>query len=374
MNSYIPHLIIGFATLVSFLITFSSIPTILTVSHTKHLFAAPNNRNVHKIQIPTLGGLGIFIGFIFTYALFTEWFKIPALPFLIPSLLVIFSIGIKDDILITAPVIKLMGQLFSTLIIVGLGKLIITDFHGFFGLVPNHLTGFLITIFLILALINGFNLIDGIDGLAGIIAIITITAFSIWFYINGNLEIPIIGAIIVGALVAFLYFNLFAEKQKIFMGDTGSLILGFIIAVVAVKFMEFNSLKNNPHLAFSMTSAPAVALGILIVPVVDTIRVFFIRVSKGKSPFVADKNHIHHRILTLGFSHIHATLLIAGANLFFIALSFLLRDFGTLRLGILNISLGLLFAYLPALFIDIKKRRMKNKNTPSNSSGEQTAW
>lgn len=375
MNSYTSQLILSFAALASFLLTFSAIPTILTVSYTKHLFAVPNNRNVHKTKIPTLGGLGIFIGLVFSYTLFTEWFHIPSLPFFVPAIFVIFAIGIKDDILVTAPLIKLIGQFFAVLIIVGLGDCIITDFHGFFGLVPNHLTSFLLTIFFILALINGFNLIDGIDGLAGVIALITTVTFSIWFYINGNLEIPLLGAVLSGALIAFLYFNLFTVKQKIFMGDTGSLIIGFLLAVIAVRFMEFNSVKQSVGHPFVMKSAPAVALGVLIIPIVDTIRVFFIRLSKGKSPFIADKNHIHHRILTLGFSHLHATLLIAGANIFFIILSFLLKDFGTIRLGILNLALGLLMAELPGLFIALKKRQMKKANrASSHNSGEQIGW
>ncbi len=376
MNDYTIALILSFAALIAFLITFTSIPTILTVSHQKQLFAVPNHRNVHKISIPTLGGVAIFISFIFTYTLFTEWFHIPVFSFLAPAILVIFAIGFKDDILVTAPIVKLIGQFFSALIIVGLGDIIITDFHGFFGLTPNHLTGFLLTIFFILAIINGFNLIDGIDGLAGIIAIITVTAFSYWFLINGSLEVPIIGAILVGGIMAFLYFNLFSPKQKIFMGDTGSLLLGFIIAVVAVRFMEFNSVKNSSlALKFNMTSAPAVALGILIVPIVDTIRVFFIRLSKGRSPFMADKNHIHHRILTLGFTHLQATLAIAASNIFFIILSFNLRNLGTLKLGILNLTLGLFFAYVPSLFINFKKRQMKKRSsTNENQTGEQIAW
>lgn len=376
MNSYTSQLIIGFAAFVSFLLTFASIPTILTVSHSKHLFAVPNNRNVHKTKIPTLGGLGIFISFIFTYSLFVDLFHIPTIPFLIPSLLIIFAIGIKDDILVTAPILKLLGQIISAILIVGFGKMVITDFHGFFGITPNYLAGFILSVFLIISLVNGFNLIDGIDGLAGVIGIITISAFSVWFYINGNLGVPLIGAIMVGGIIAFLYFNIFTIKQKIFMGDTGSLILGFLVAVIAVRFMEFNSLKNSPNLAFTMTSAPAVALGILIIPIVDTIRVFFLRVSKGKSPFTADKNHIHHRILSLGFSHIHTTLIIGGANIFFIVLSFLLRDWGTLRLGILNLSLGLAIAYLPAVFIHNKKKEIKNNSRQSNSSntGEQVGW
>lgn len=358
MINYSIILQIVFAGLLSFILVFVSIPTILKVAYSKNLFDEPGKRRVHKQRVPTLGGLGIFIGILFTYTIYLDWFDYRPIPFLVPALLVIFSIGIKDDILVTAPIMKLLGQLVAAFIIVGFGDFRITDFHGFFGLQPDYFISISFTILLVVFIVNGFNLIDGVDGLAAITGIITATGFSIWFFINGDYLIPILSSILVGALIAFLYFNVFSKSQKIFMGDTGSLLIGFILAVMAVRFMEFNASEVRSSLLFSMTSAPAVAMGILIIPIMDTIRVFFLRISKGQSPFAADKAHIHHRLLTLGFSHFQIALILGGLNIAFILLSYTLKDLGMLKLLIINFILGALIFQLPSLVIRYRKKRL----------------
>ncbi len=351
-----------FGGMVAFILVFMSIPTILKVAYSKSLFDEPGKRHIHKKRVPTLGGMAIFFGILFTYTVYLDWFDFRSIPYLIPSLLIIFSIGIKDDILVTAPIMKLIGQVLAALIIVGFGNLRITDFHGFFGLEPDYFVSLAFSMLFIVFIVNGFNLIDGVDGLAAFTGIITIIGFSVWFYINGDIMMPVLGAIMVGALLAFLYFNVFSKTQKIFMGDTGSLVVGFLVAVFAIEFMEFNVEELRPSLNYIMTSAPGVALGILIVPVVDTLRVFFLRLSKGQSPFAADKTHIHHRLLTLGFSHLKIALMLAAVNIFFIAISFLLKDFGTIRLLLLNMVLGIAVFQLPSLAIRRKLRKMRNKS------------
>ncbi|MGQ1890673.1 glycosyltransferase family 4 protein [Thermophagus sp. OGC60D27] len=361
MNDYTTILIIALACLLSFLVVFLSIPTILRVSYYKNLFDEPGKRHVHKEKIPNLGGLGIFIGFLFTYSIFLDWFHFTPIPFLVPSLLVIFSIGIKDDILITAPMMKLLGQILAAFIIVGFGDIRITEFHGFFGLQPDYFTSFCISLLFVIFIINGFNLIDGVDGLAAISGIISTLAFTIWFYINNDIYETIIGVIITGSLLAFLYYNVFTKTQKIFMGDTGSMLIGFLLAVLAIRFMESNAPNLRASLAVTMTSAPAVVVGILIVPVIDTLRVFFLRLSHGNSPFIADKNHIHHRLLTLGCSHIQVALILGVVNILFIAVSFLLKDFGMLKLLVMNFVVGFVIFYIPALLIRIKARKLRNK-------------
>ncbi|RCW27479.1 glycosyltransferase family 4 protein [Marinilabilia salmonicolor] len=369
MIDYSTILMVLFAAMLSFLLVFLSIPTILRVSHAKNLFDEPGKRRIHKQAVPNLGGLGIFIGILFTYSLYIDWFDIRAVPFIIPALLVIFSIGIKDDIMITAPMVKLLGQILAAFIIVGFGDLRLTDFHGFFGLQPDYFSSMAISILFVIFIVNGFNLIDGVDGLATISGMISILAFSGWFFLNGNFHISTLGAIVLGALLAFLYYNVFSKKQKIFMGDTGSMIIGFILATMALQFMEANAPAVRSNLNIQMISAPAVVVGILIVPVIDTLRVFFLRLSKGNSPFVADKNHIHHRLLTLGFSHIQIALILGGVNIFFIVLNFLLKDFGMLKLMVLNLVLGFVIFYLPAMFIRIKLKKLRNDQVEVTPSG-----
>jgi len=349
-----------FAMLISFILAFISIPTILRVARSKNLYDEPNKRRVNKEKIPTLGGLGIFIGFLFTYLLYLDLYDYHNVPFMAVSLLIIFTIGIKDDILITAPIIKLLGQIVAAIIIVGLGDLRITDFHGFFGLRPDYFFSIIITTLLMVFLINGFNLIDGVDGLAAITGIIVTVSFSFWFLINGEYMIPILGAMLVGALIAFLYYNIISKRQKIFMGDTGSLIIGFIVSVIAIRFMELNAEGNRHLLNYQMTSAPAVAMGIMIIPIIDTIRVFFRRIIRGQSPFVADKTHIHHRLLSLGMTHLQIALTLAAINLFFVIMSYSLKDFGMLWLLIINLTVGLMIFNIPSIVIRVKMKRLRS--------------
>ena len=325
MVDYFLFIKIASAGLMAFIIVFISIPTILKVANSKKLFVEPGNRSVHKYQTPNLGGLAIFFGIILTFLMYGDLFHSRDIPFLIPAALIIFSIGIKDDIMVTAPIVKLLGQLLTAFIIVGLGDVRITDFHGFFGLEPDYLFSQLFSVLFVVFIINGFNLIDGVDGLASVTGIVTISTFSFWFYCNGNETMPVLGTIIVGSLLAFTYYNVFSKHQKIFMGDPGSLLVCFFTAIFAIKFMEANVESARSYNVFNMTSAPAVVMGILVVPIIDTLRVFFRRISRGQSPFAADKSHIHHRLLTLGLSHFQITLFISGINVLFILSSFLLN-------------------------------------------------
>ena len=370
MNGYLPNLSIFFSALLSFLLVFISIPTILRVARNKNLFDEPGKRRVHKTKVPNLGGLGIFFGILMTYTLYSELFDIKAVPFLVPALLVIFSIGIKDDIMVTAPMMKLLGQILAAFIIVGLGDLRITDFHGFWGWQPNYLVSIGVSLLLVIFIVNGFNLIDGVDGLAAVSGIISSVGFSIWFFINGEIHVTVLGAILVGSLLAFLYYNVFAVRQKIFMGDTGSMLIGFILATLTIRFIEFNSHAMRGQLDFQMNSAPAVAMGIIIVPVIDTLRVFFLRISQGNSPFSADKNHIHHRLLTLGFSHLQIALILGGVNIFFVVLSYWLMNLGMLKLFAIHLVLGFLIFNIPAWCIRHKMNKMKNRDTGPISNHE----
>lgn len=362
MNDYILFIKVVGAGLMAFIIVFVSIPTILNVAYFKNLFDEPGKRRVHKQKVPNLGGMGIFLGVVFTFLLYGDLFHSRDIPFLIPAAIVIFAIGVKDDILITAPIMKLLGQLVAAFIIVGLGDVRITDFHGFFGLEPDYFWSMFLSILFVVFIINGFNLIDGVDGLASFAGIITISTFSFWFYFNGFEAMPVLGTIIVGSLTAFVYYNVFSERQKIFMGDTGSLLIGLFVAVFAIKFMEANTETMRPNLKFfTMTSAPAVTLGVIVVPVIDTLRVFFRRISMGQSPFVADKSHIHHRLLTLGLTHLQISLVLASVNIFFIVLSFWLRNFGTVRLLFFNFVTGWLVFQIPSLLIHFKMKKIRKE-------------
>ncbi len=351
-------ILINLAGIISFFLAFLIIPSILRVANSKNLYDEPNKRSSHKTKIPTLGGLAIFLSFLFTYSIFIDFIDFIYIPFLIPSILIVFGIGIKDDIIVTSPLIKLLGQIIAAFIIVSLGDIRFTSLHFLLGFKLNYLSSVTLSVVVFVFLMNAINLIDGVDGLAAIISIIAIISFGSWFYINNSFHIPIFAASLLGAILAFLYYNVFSKNQKIFMGDTGSLIIGFLISIIMIKFCEFNI---NPTSDFKITtnSSPAISIGILIIPIIDTLRIFIFRISNGKSPFSADRNHIHHRMLTLGLSHLKITLILGLINIIFVILAFIFRNLGTIILSLLFIALGLLLSYIPSFLIKkkIKKKR-----------------
>ena len=168
------------------------------------------------------------------------------------------------------------------------------------------------------------------------------------FFLTKNYEFVLLSSVIIGSLVAYFYFNIFSKKNKMFMGDTGSLIIGFLMAILAVEFNEHNIALNS---VYAIKSAPAVSIGILFVPLFDTLRVFVIRIYRNSSPFKADKGHMHHKILLLGKTHLQTTLILLSINILFIILVFLFQDIGILKLTFMILILGILLSYIPIFLI-----------------------
>jgi len=358
MNLDINILLVFLSFLLAFIICYVSIPSILTVAWQKNLFDTPEERKAHKTATPTLGGLAIFAGVAIATCLFTTHDFVDV-KFILPSLLIIFFVGIKDDILVVAPMTKIGGQAASAIILVIVGNIRITSMHGFYGIteIPYWLS-VIISIFLIIVIINGYNLIDGIDGLSSGLGVIGSLTFGIWFLLNKNYNYAIFAFTLVGSLLAFIRFNLFSRKYKIFMGDTGSMLLGLVCAILAIKFNEFNY-KNFGE--YAINSAPAVTFGIMIVPLFDVLRVMFIRMVLRRGIFQPDKNHIHHKLLDLGFSHKKATFTLLFINVLFIIFVFLAQEFEILRMLLLLLLLGMILSYIPILLLEIKNRKNDEK-------------
>lgn len=353
-----PEILIPIGLLLAFFICYTSIPSIVRVANAKALYDEPGKRKLHKKSVPTLGGIAIFSAILISTGVLTKFKVNPEFQYLTVGAIVMFFVGLKDDILVIAPLKKLLGQLFAIAIIIVLSNLRFTSLHGFLGI--NDLLywhSIVLSAFVFIVIINGFNLIDGIDGLASGIGIIASMAFGAFFYINAEYEYAILAAALSGALIAFFWFNVFGDEYKIFMGDTGSLLVGLFIAVMAVRFNEMNIVPNKYNLYIH--AAPAVSFGILIVPLFDTMRVFLIRALKGHSPFRADKNHVHHKLLGLGLSHIKATMYILIVNILFIAMVFGLNSWGIIDLMVLNIALAIVISILPEY---IFKRKVIIKN------------
>ena len=339
----------GFA--IGFFLVFITIPPIIRVSIAKHLYDTPNERKVNKVVVPTLGGVAIFIGFILSTILATDGYNFGELKYLIAAIIIMFFIGLKDDLMEISAHRKLYAQLAAASMLIVLGNFRFTNLQGIFGLYEiSYPISFVITLFAMIAIINAFNLIDGIDGLASGVSTLISIVFGIWFLVAGHPEYGITCFCLAGSLIAFFMFNVFGKKHKIFMGDTGSLILGVIMIVLVIKFNQFNINLQSPY---AIPAAPAISLGILILPIIDTIRVFFIRISEKRSLFTPDMNHIHHKLLELGNSHLKSTLLIGSVNILMIFFTFSLnRVLNINNLMISILTLGFIFAYIPSLILN----------------------
>ncbi len=337
-----------------FIITYISIPTILTVSHKLKLYERLNGRTSHNGNVPSLGGVAIFAGLVVTGSLLAPQASVYKFQYILGALVILFFTGIKDDLLILDPRKKLLAQLLAIGIVVVLGNLRITNFHGFANISElPYLVSVMFTMFLFVVVINGFNLIDGIDGLAAGVAVVVSLTFGIWFTAIGRHEYAMVPFGLSATLLAFLRFNVFSRRRKIFLGDTGALCIGLIVGVVTVKFLEFEHASASHNIA----SAPAVAFGVLIVPLFDTLRVFVLRIFGGESPFTADRKHIHHRLLDLNLSHLAATSMIIGVNILMIGLSFLLQGLGNLMLLVIIFAVASLFSYIPVYLLSKRRER-----------------
>lgn len=330
-------IILAFIT--AFSLTFLAIPSIIGIAKKKKLFDVPGERSSHTVITPSLGGIAIFAGTIFSIILWTPFSYFDDLQYILCSFIIVFLIGAKDDIDPISPAKKFGGQIFAAAIIVFRANIMITSFYGVFGIyqIPYWASVF-ITIFVIVLIINAFNLIDGINGLSGSVGSLIAVTFGIWFYLTDHLEYAVVAAALVGSVIAFLKYNL--NPAEIFMGDTGSLLLGLVCSILAIEFIELN---NNPENGWIFNSAPAAAVGVLVIPLVDTLQVFAKRIVKGKSPFYPDKTHIHHMCLDLGLSHMQSTAVLVFVNLLFILMVYFLDHLGTSLLIAVVAVLAILF-------------------------------
>ena len=338
------------ATVLSFVCTYFAIPVLIRVAELKHLYDEPDERKSHKSKIPTLGGIAFFSGFIVASAVCVPALADSPFQYMVAAFFVIFMVGMKDDIVGLTPLKKLIGQLMATFAVIYLGNLQINSMYGFLGIqdLPPHFS-LLLTYFTFLVVINAFNLIDGVDGLAGSIGMLVSGVLGTYFLYTGEILYAVIGFGMAGGLAAFLIYNI--SPARIVMGDTGSLMVGLVNAILIVKFIQ---VAGNPAGKLSIESIPAVAIAVLILPLFDTLRVFAIRMMHGRSPFTADRNHIHHYLLALNLNHRQTTLVCVVVNAAYIALAFAFQNIGTTYLLLAVVGSALV---LTGIVYQLKRRK-----------------
>lgn len=346
---------------IGLILVYYSIPVIVRLSAAKKLFDLPNERKLNKRPIPNLGGVALFFGITMALLIAIQKNVFSDFRYVLTGMIILFFIGIKDDILVISARKKFIAQLVSALIIVVLGNIRVTNLHGVFGFHQiNDEFSILISILAIVSIINALNLIDGIDGLAAALGIVVSVFFGFIFYSLKHFNYSILSFAITGSLLPFFFYNVFGQKNKIFMGDTGSLILGLLFSVFVIKFNEFTLTATDELRSFS----PVLSLAVISIPLFDMIRLFVVRILQKKSPFSPDINHIHHKILKLNFSHLKSTLLLTGATLASTMIIFLLRKTSNnLQLFILILTTALISA-LPGFVYQYKKS--KNSITKRN--------
>lgn len=304
------------------------IRSVIAVAREKHLFDEPSEeRKIHIYKTPNLGGVGIYCAFLFAVALVIPTKTLPYFHSFVAASLIIFAIGLKDDLVGLGPTKKFLAQIAAAGIMAFLGDIRITSFYGLFGVGEiTYPLSILITILINIFIYNALNLIDGVDGLAGLLGLLASLTYAVCFYLSGDWGECLLAIAFAGALIGFLYYNV--TPAKTFMGDTGSLFTGFMLSFFCIRFVEL----NNNNITPLFKAAPAIAFASIIIPVVDTVRVFMFRALRGKSPFVADSNHLHHRFLNMGFSHTQTTLILTATNAAFIGSAIVLQGIGNAQL------------------------------------------
>ena len=321
----------------AFALTYYLIPPIIRIARTKHLFDEPTERGAHTYRTPTLGGIAIFAGVLFSIVFWTPFNVFNDLQYILGAFIIIFLIGAKDDIEPISARSKLIGQIFAAGILVFKSNIMLTSLYGVMGIydIPEW-AGILLTMFTILVTINAFNLIDGINGLAGSVGALIALFFGSWFLLIDRIEFALIAFSLAGSTIAFLKYNF--TPARIFMGDTGSLLIGTVCAILVIQFIETH--KELPLNPYTFNAVPSVAIGILILPLFDTFRVFLTRAIRGNSPFKPDRRHIHHLLIDSGFNHTQATIILVIVNVLFIILVCYFQHLGTFNLLLLVLGLA----------------------------------
>jgi len=364
MNQYILYLIGAFV--VSMVCGFVCIPAIIDFCVDKKLYDMPNSRKIHKSDIPRLGGLcflpSMFVSFAMTVIVFNNasigkqitmslWSC-----FFFVSLLLIYVVGFVDDLVGLGAKTKFIVQILAVSLMPAAG-LYINNLYGLFGIYDlPYWIGSPLTVFVMVFIINAMNLIDGIDGLSGGLSLLALTGFLVCFVREQMWQYSILIAGLLGVIVAFLYFNVWgkAEKhKKIFMGDTGSLTLGFILAFLFVKFA-----MENPNVMPFRRDSLMLPYTLLIVPVFDVVRVILVRLYHRKPLFDADKNHIHHKLMRTGLNQHKALVVILCLALSYTVVNILLAKYCYFSIVII-VDIAVWIVFHTVVNIQIKKHGQK---------------
>lgn len=349
------YILLALASISSFLLAYFLIPVVIETAQKKGLFDLPDARKQHTQPTPPLGGVAIFLGMAGSMLLWGDaaTFELIRFPFL--AMLFMFFMGLKDDLLEMKALKKLAIQV-ALASLVAFGGLRITSLNGFIGIHELSIwIQYPLTIFFIVGLTNAYNLIDGIDGLAGGIASIAGLTFAGLFLSIGDYGFALCALSMTGALIGFLKYNF--SPAKIFMGDTGSLSVGILLSILAVRLMG-----QGQYFADSVIQPEWLAVwvfAVLAVPMIDITQVITKRIIDKKSPFSPDRGHVHHMLQRAGYNHAQASMILYGVSLMNICLIWMSTNLGLTSSAGFVLILGLAILQLSWL-----RQMEKTQNMP----------
>lgn len=358
LNEFI-HQYPALSVLVSFIIGLCFMPLVIDIAKKRNFVVKPNKRTSHEGIIPNIGGINIFISFFLTVFMFSYGI-INQLQFIIVGVFIILIVGFVDDLIDIKASWKLFGQLVSAFFLIIVADIRLSHLHGFMGINELSLfTSYSLSFFVFIVIINALNLIDGVDGLASGLGVLYSIFFAIYFNQTGRLDLSISAFTMVGSLTVFFIYNVFGGNSKIFMGDSGSLLLGYMTTLFVFEFCEMNAYHRVAD-EFFMSAAPSVSICVLAIPLFDTIRVMLTRVKKGVSPFHPDRNHIHHLLLKTGLKHRQVTFVLMGVSVMFILLGILGRSLPIGVLAFIAFTIASVLTYILWRAVD-RKELLKKK-------------
>ena len=338
---------LGIAFIVSLVLELIVLPRVLVISYKKQLFDEPGGRKLHNGSVSRLGGATFMPVILFAICISVtillyidpsiEILQIPEIgikqiflefAFLFSSLILLFFIGIKDDLIGASYKAKFAVQVLCGTFLVMSG-IWLNNFNGLLGfsyIIPE--VGYPLTVLIVVFIINSINLIDGIDGLASGLSIIAFAVLSHGFYQKNYLPFALIAMASLGCLCAFFYYNVFGRgkirKKRIFMGDTGSLAIGMLLAYLLIRYTMSIPTEKGYIVDFPN---PLIMFSVIIIPCFDAVTVAIGRIRRGLNPFKPDRSHLHHKFMRIGFSSHLSLIIILLMSAIFITLNFVMVRF-----------------------------------------------
>lgn len=351
----------------SFAIGLICMPVVIKIAKVRHFVVKPNKRMSHKGEVPNIGGIDIFMSFILAYLLF-EYDQLQNSQYIFIGVFLILMTGFVDDLLVITPSWKMFGELLAGSFLILISNVRLTSLHGFCNIYGIPLVAsILLSFFVFIVIVNSLNLIDGVDGLASGLGMIYSLFFALYFQQIGEIHLSILAYCLIGSLAVFFIYNVFGRsKRKIFMGDSGSLLLGYMMTLFVFRFCEINASRPDLGICHSQ-SAPSVMIALLAIPLFDTMRVMAARIRKHQSPFTADKNHLHHLLLRIGLPHVQVTCVLLCLTVGSIAIGWSLRNLANGYLTAIIFVYCTLYTWIIWLLVKRKEGKNLPQQTDNNS-------